>query len=167
VLLVFAVAPAIIEEIAFRGFILSGFQSIGNKWGAILLTSLLFGLAHGVIQQTMITFVVGMILGVIAVQTRSILPCILFHLTHNSMTVLLSSAKSSVVENSALLSRLLYSNDGQSYQYSIVAGILMSLIGVLLIVWFIRLDSRQTARSDDNSWFAIVMSHLAAEKNNS
>ena len=165
VLLIFALAPAIVEELAFRGFILSGLQSIGNKWVAILMTSLLFGLAHGVIQQTMITFVVGMILGVIAIQTKSILPCILFHLTHNSMTVLLSSAKSSVVEQSPVLSRLLYSTDGQSYQYAMVGGILMSIVGVMLIVWFIRLESKSPSRSN-NSWFANLVSQLATAKQN-
>jgi sodium transport system permease protein len=141
ILLVFAVAPAIIEEIAFRGFILSGLESLRNKWQAILLTSLLFGIAHGVIQQTMITFGVGMILGIIAYQTRSIIPCILFHMTHNSLAVLLSSADAVVVENSPILGPLLFSADGQSYQYAIVPGILMSVVGVLLVVWFIRLDS--------------------------
>ncbi len=141
ILLVFAVAPAIIEEIAFRGFILSGLESLRNKWQAILLTSLLFGIAHGVIQQTMITFGVGMILGIIAYQTKSIIPCILFHMTHNSLAVLLSAADATVVENSPILGPLLFSADGQSYQYAIVPGILMSIIGVLLVVWFIRLDS--------------------------
>ena len=148
IILVFAVAPALIEEIAFRGFILSGLQSLRNKWQAIVLSAILFGIAHGVIQQTMITFVVGMILGVIAVQTRSIIPCMLFHLTHNSLAVLLSSAKSSVIGNSFVLSQVLHTDNGESYQYAIVPGILMSVIGVLLIVWFIRLDANPVVTSD-------------------
>ena len=148
IILVFAVAPAVLEEIAFRGFILSGLQSLRSKWQAILITSLLFGIAHGVIQQTVITFFVGMILGVIAVQTRSIIPCILFHLTHNSLAVLLSSAKGSVVENSALLSQLLYTANGENYQYAIIPGILMAVVGVLLIVWFLRLDTQPVVRTE-------------------
>jgi sodium transport system permease protein len=165
VLMVFAVAPAIIEEIAFRGFILSGFQSIRGKWQPILLTSLLFGLAHGVIQQTMITFVVGMVLGLIAVQTKSILPCILFHLTHNSLAVLLSKADASVVEHSPFLGQLLYSSDGQNYQYGIVPGILMSIIGIMLIAWFIRLDGNQSEGQSKSSWLANAASRLAGAKN--
>lgn len=167
VLLVFALAPAIIEEIAFRGFILSGFQSIRGKWKPILLTSLLFGFAHGVIQQTMITFVVGMLLGVIAIQTKSILPCILFHLTHNSLAVLLSKADATVVENSPILGQLLYSSNGQNYQYGIVPGILMSVIGVLLIVWFLRLDAKPLEHSAGQSWIAYAASRLAGAKNSS
>lgn len=151
VILVFAVAPAIIEEIAFRGFILSGLESLRNKWQAILLTSLLFGIAHGVIQQTMITFGVGMILGLIAIQTKSIIPCILFHLTHNSLAVLLSSVDTAVVENSAILRQLLFSTDGQSYQYGILPGILMSMVGVALVVWFIRLNSSHPGKPAGNA----------------
>jgi sodium transport system permease protein len=147
ILLAFALAPAIFEEIAFRGFILSGFQSLKGKWQPILLTSLMFGLAHGIIQQTIITFVVGMILGLIAVQTKSILPCILFHLTHNSLAVLLSQANRTVVEQSPVLRQYLYSTDGQNYQYATFPVILMSVVGVMLIVWFLQLDSKPSNRS--------------------
>ena len=155
ILLVFAVAPAIIEEIAFRGFILSGLESLRNKWQAILLTSLLFGIAHGVIQQTMITFAVGMILGLIAIQTKSIIPCMLFHMTHNGLAVLLSSADSTIVENSPILEQILYSADGQSYQYGVLPGILMSIIGVSLIVWFIRLNTNSARRPSGPSGFGL------------
>ncbi|MFT5299312.1 MAG: sodium transport system permease protein [Mariniblastus sp.] len=163
-LLIFAVAPAIFEEFAFRGFILSGFESLGGKWKPILLTSLMFGLAHGVIQQTMITFVVGMMLGVIAIQTKSILPCILFHLTHNSMAVLLSKADTSVVEHSPILSTLLYSSDGASYQYSMFPAILMSVVGVALIVWFLLLDAKPSSHSEGRSRLANAFSRLVSVK---
>ncbi len=115
----------------------------------------------------MITFVVGMILGVIAVQTKSIFPCMLFHLTHNSLAVLLTRAEASVIDHSPLLSRLLYSSDGASYQYSILPGILMSVVGVMLIVWFVRLDAAPLNRSSANSWIGQVRSRLATAKNNS
>ena len=38
--------PAICEELAFRGFILSGFRRLGNKWRAIVYTAVLFGVTH-------------------------------------------------------------------------------------------------------------------------
>ncbi len=139
ILLVFAVAPALIEEVAFRGFILSGMQSLRGKWQAIILTSVLFGIAHAVIQQSIITFFVGMFLGIIAVQTRSLIPCILFHGVHNGLAVLLSMAKTSVVQNSPILSQILVSEDGVHYQYGILPGILMGILGLALIVWFLRL----------------------------
>lgn len=139
ILAVFALAPAICEELAFRGFILSGMQSLRNKWQAILLTSVLFGIAHGVLQQSMITSVVGVVIAIIAVQTKSIFPCMLFHLTHNSMTVLLSSAKARVVESTSLDLFLTSTNSGV-YQYSVVPGLFMTAFGIVLLVWMLRLN---------------------------
>ncbi len=138
VIAVFALAPAIIEELAFRGFILSGLESMRSKWQAVALTSLLFGIAHGVLQQSMITFGVGLVLGLIAIQTRSILPCILFHLTHNSLAVLLSSAESTVIENATILRTVLFTADGENYQYGILPGIAMTAIGIWLLVWIAK-----------------------------
>ncbi len=148
ILLVFAVAPAVMEELAYRGFILSGFQSMRNKWHAILLTSLLFGVAHSVIQQTMITSVAGVILGIIAVQTRSLIPCILFHATHNGLTAMIGIVPAETIKSSHLLSQILYTNDGVTFQYGILPGIIMSVIGLALIGWFLRFDhSTAAARS--------------------
>ena len=42
--------PALCEELAFRGLILSGFRHLGHKWRAIVYTALFFGLTHGVLQ---------------------------------------------------------------------------------------------------------------------
>ena len=144
IVLVLAVSPAIIEETAFRGFILSGFESLRSKWQAIFFTSILFGIAHSIIQQSIITFFVGFILGVIAVQTRSLIPCILFHGVHNSLAVLLSTAKSSVVNSSPILSKVLVTENGETYQYAVMPGILMGVVGIALLVWFVTLPS-QTA----------------------
>lgn len=143
ILAVFALAPAIFEELAFRGFILSGFESMRNKWQAVVLTSLAFGIAHGVLQQSMITFAVGLVLGLIAVQTRSIIPCILFHLTHNSLAVLLSSAKSSVIENSLILDTVLTTENGVNYQYAVIPGVAMTVLGIGVLIWFLRLDGKE------------------------
>ena len=142
-LLVFAVAPAVVEEIGFRGFILSGLQSLRSKWQAILIASLMFGVAHSVIQQSIITFVVGIVLGIIAIQTRSIIPCMLFHGVHNSLAVLLSGAKAQVIEPSPLLRHILVTENGVNYQYDCTAGLLMTALGVALLVWFCRLPAKE------------------------
>lgn len=163
VLLVFAVAPAVMEELAYRGFILSGFESLRNNWTAVLLTSLFFGLAHSVLQQSIITFVVGIILGWIALKTRSLWPCILYHATHNAMTVIVSVLDSQMVENSLWLGAIYESVDGASYQYNVWVGILMSVVGVLLLAWLTNVDDHQpvqeeSARFDMGRLFARLKS---------
>jgi len=138
IILLMAVAPAVFEELAFRGFILSGLEGLKNRWQAIIITSLLFGIAHFAIQQSIITFAIGMILGVIALETRSIIPCMLYHVTHNSISILLPRVDGAIVEGSPVLPWLLHTNDGTIWQYSILPGIGMSLMGALLMLWFIK-----------------------------
>jgi sodium transport system permease protein len=86
-LLVFAALPAICEELAFRGFVLSGLRHLGHKWTAIVVSSVFFAAAHAFFQQSIVACLLGLILGFVAVQTGSILPGVLFHLVHNSLAV--------------------------------------------------------------------------------
>ena len=85
ILALLALAPAICEELAFRGFILSGLRHMGSKWGAIVISSLLFGVTHGILQQSISAALVGMVIGYMAVQTGSLLPGIVFHLVYNTL----------------------------------------------------------------------------------
>ncbi len=80
-----ALLPALCEELAFRGFILSGFRHIGHKWWAIALSALAFGAVHAFLQQKIAAAAIGLVLGFLAVQTGNLLPCIVFHATHNGL----------------------------------------------------------------------------------
>jgi sodium transport system permease protein len=84
----FAFVPAVCEEIAFRGFILTGFQRSGRTWLAIVMSSLAFGIMHMIPQQVFNAALLGLVLGLVAVHTRSLIPCILFHFVFNSLAVL-------------------------------------------------------------------------------
>jgi sodium transport system permease protein len=88
ILLLLAVVPAFCEELAFRGFVLSGLRHLGDKPTAILISSVLFGIVHGLLQQSLTACFLGMILGYVAVQTGSLLPCIVFHAAHNALQLL-------------------------------------------------------------------------------
>lgn len=84
----FALTPAICEEVAFRGFILSGLSRGGRTGIAILLSSITFGIIHMIPQQVFNATLIGLVLGLIAVRSNSLLPGVLFHLCFNSMAVL-------------------------------------------------------------------------------
>ena len=89
VLLAFALVPAVCEELAFRGFILSGLRHSGRKWGAILLSSVFFGLTHGILQQSITACIFGALIGYLVVQTGSLFPCMAFHLIYNTLSLLI------------------------------------------------------------------------------
>ena len=84
-LLVLALLPALCEELAFRGFILSGLRHNGHAWRAVLISSIFFGLAHSILQQSIAAVAIGMVLGYLALQTGSLWPCVAFHMTHNAL----------------------------------------------------------------------------------
>ena len=105
--LLLALLPAVCEELAFRGFVLNGLRRSGHKWGAILVTSALFGVVHMLLQQSLSAFLIGIVIGYVAVKTNSIWPAMLFHFTHNSLAVLSGFATPEVVQSSPILSWLL------------------------------------------------------------
>jgi sodium transport system permease protein len=85
--LVFAVLPSVCEELAFRGFILSGLRRRFTPWNAIWLSSFMFALYPMNVFQFLPTFLLGAILGLLTVRSGSIWPAVLFHLLHNGLLV--------------------------------------------------------------------------------
>lgn len=55
------------EEILFRGLVLRSLQPYGKKY-AIVVSSLLFGLFHGNLMQAPFAFVVGLVMGYVAME---------------------------------------------------------------------------------------------------
>jgi sodium transport system permease protein len=131
---VLAAAPAVCEELAFRGFILSGLQRAG-AWRGIVLSSLFFGVAHAIFQQSILATLVGLVLGYVAVRTASLAPCVLFHATHNSLAVLTSRIDDGLIERFPLLRGLVYeSAAGSGYLYR-PAAVALGCLVALVILW--------------------------------
>ncbi len=92
-LLAVAVAPAVCEELAFRGFLLSGFARARRPWLAIALSAVTFGVVHLIPQQVFTATLAGLILGTLAWKGRSLWPCVLFHVLFNGQQVLMGRAE--------------------------------------------------------------------------
>jgi sodium transport system permease protein len=86
-----------------------------------------------------VTFFVGIVLGIIAVQTRSLIPCILFHAVHNSMAILMSHLDADVIAQSGILSQIFVLNERGSFQFETSYAIVMGIAGLMLLVWFWQL----------------------------
>ena len=109
IILAFSVAPAICEELAFRGFILSGFMKTRRIWLAIVLSSLLFGIMHMIPQQVFNASVLGLVLGLLAVKSNSILPGMIYHLINNIIGVAETKyINVALVDNNPWLSNYVY-----------------------------------------------------------
>ena len=85
----FALVPAICDELAFRGVILRGLQHSFRPRNAVFLSAFFFALFHMNVFLFIPTFVLGVILGLLTLRSRSLLPAILFHLLHNGVLIAL------------------------------------------------------------------------------
>ena len=101
-----AFTPCIVEELAYRGVILGSYRYSSRIW-AIVISGVLFGAMHMNFNQMADAVVLGMMLGLLAEVTGSILPTMLAHFCFNEISVCISyfvyhnSTLKSVVDSAA------------------------------------------------------------------
>ncbi len=84
------VAP-LVEESLFRGILLRSFLHQYSRRQAIVLSSLLFGIAHLNVYQLLAASILGMALAWLYVRTRSLWPCIIGHGVYNFSAYMIST----------------------------------------------------------------------------
>lgn len=119
--LLLVVLPAVVEEIFFRGVLLSGLENLRAPL-RVVLTALAFGLFHGSFFRLLPTALLGALLALATLATGSIFPAMLWHGLHNGLGLVL------IDEEAAGPGRLL-----------LAAG----LLGLTLSLWLLR-RARQT-----------------------
>lgn len=144
-LVVICLAPAICEELAFRGFVLSGLSRTGNKWGAILLTSAFFGLAHGILQQSLGAAVIGVVIGFVVVQSGSLWPGVVYHAVHNGLSVAVGRLTPEAIQSQPLLRAIFESAADGHVLYRWPLIVMAGLFATTLLWWLKELPNRQTA----------------------
>ncbi|MCA9249051.1 MAG: CPBP family intramembrane metalloprotease, partial [Planctomycetales bacterium] len=148
-----ALLPAVCEELAFRGFILSGLRHIGDKWRAIAISSVFFGVTHGILQQSVSASLLGLVLGYIAIQTGSLYPCILFHATYNSLALLFSKIELSAdrFAGNPMLPWILRRSEEMGhaqYAYTPILLVASGLVAVYLLGWLHRLPYQKSSEEE-------------------
>ena len=94
VLLCLGLVPALCEEVIFRGFLLSSLRGAVRKWSAIAATACVFALFHFYFFKLPVTAALGIILGWLCWQSRSIWPGVVAHGLHNSLSAAITVAPS-------------------------------------------------------------------------
>ncbi|OKH40376.1 abortive phage infection protein [[Phormidium ambiguum] IAM M-71] len=83
-----AIAAPIFEEILFRGFLLPSLTRYLPVWGAIVVSSLLFAIAHLSLSEVLPLTTLGIVLGVVYTRSRNLLASIFLHSLWNSGTLI-------------------------------------------------------------------------------
>ena len=93
-LAVFALAPAVIEELCFRGYLFSALRAVVSPWRTILLTSVLFGVFHVLtgsallVERFVPSTLMGLLIGWVAYRTGSVIPGMIVHFVHNGLLMM-------------------------------------------------------------------------------
>ncbi|MCS6831417.1 MAG: CPBP family intramembrane glutamic endopeptidase [Armatimonadota bacterium] len=87
--LVAAVFAPLFEEVFFRGVLLNAVWALtGNRWIGIIASALVFSVLHPQMYLGWIAvFVIGLMLGALFVERRSLLPCIWMHALNNGLAL--------------------------------------------------------------------------------
>ncbi len=82
-----AVAAPLFEEFLFRGFLLPSLTRYFSVWQAILVSAVLFAVAHLSLSEVLPLTVLGVVLGVVYTRSRNLLAPMLLHSLWNSGTL--------------------------------------------------------------------------------
>jgi sodium transport system permease protein len=132
-LLLVALCVAACEELAFRGFILRGLGTRFRPGGALLLSSFFFALLPLNVFQLAPHFVLGLVLGLLAQRSGSVLPSIAFHFVFNTLVY------HALIVGPVLVPGLFefFVHDGRLTVPGVTVGVLTTLLaaGLLLLVF--------------------------------
>lgn len=124
------------EEILLRGVFLFSLLSSPffqkRKWGAILISAVVFGLLHFGVYQSLLFLCYGFIWGWLSVSTNSLAPSTIMHVTNNAIVLLIAKYS----ENNSGLLFLIHSS-------GIFLRVLLIVFTALLLFLIVRLIGRE------------------------
>ena len=86
--IVVSICAPVWEEIVFRGFLLPSLTKYMPVWCAVLVSSVVFALAHFNVQRMLPLVFLGVVMGVIFTRSRNLVPSMLLHSLWNAFVFL-------------------------------------------------------------------------------
>lgn len=144
-----AIFPAVSEELLFRGILFRWIEEFGGSWAALFVTSALFGCAHllnphaSPIAALGIAFEAGLMLGAAYMLTRSLWLPMGLHAAWNFAQgeiydIPVSGMRAHGLLNAQLRGDPLLTGNGFGLEASIIAIVVATMFGLLLLVLAIR-----------------------------
>jgi len=151
ILLSLAIAPGVIEELCFRGYLFSAFQKVMSPPQTIVLTALLFGLFHVLTGSTLLierfvpTTMMGLFLGWVAYRTGSVWAGMVLHSIHNGFLNIVGRFKDKLAFLGTVEDEL-----GHLPATWLIVTTLIAVVG-LMIVWFATRPTTSSAETTSPS----------------
>lgn len=137
-----AIVPPVSEELMMRGTLLECWRRYAPV-GALILTSLLFGLLHAAPSSIIIYFGLGLLLGAVYLITRNVWLCMIVHLINNLVSVIGAVAMKGMPEGATeigLESVSWLGDSSATYMILFVIGLVVA--GIILAPLLISLKYR-------------------------
>ena len=87
-----SISPAICEEAMFRGFLFSSLRDRVAPWAVVVITAVLFGAFHLSLYRLIPTTLLGILMGILVLRSRSIWTSAVFHGLNNGAAIVLLAA---------------------------------------------------------------------------
>lgn len=145
------VAP-VFEEVLFRGGLLGTLKKHGN-WFAVIVSALLFGLAHVNISQMLYATALGVMLGIMYVRAGSVVPCIITHICINFFGITIATFYGA--ENMGVLAIL-----GLLVVAAVITGIVLLIITLVKHRDKLRLGADSSALTKRERFETLLRSPL-------
>lgn len=142
-----AIVPAVAEEFLFRGCVLSNLLPYG-KTNALIVSALLFSLMHGNFAQFFYTFVAGLVLGAVYIETGSIWTSTFIHLFNNFYSI---------------IRQILYERLGESEYANILLfsiDVILTVAGLAIGAWLLY----KRVKKDEHTDVTMPTKRLVLEK---
>lgn len=140
-IIVLCLAPAVFEEMLFRGTIASGFKSFGVKM-SVVLSALIFMIMHGSPDQTIHQFIVGMILGYLFIKSGNIWLGVITHFFNNFISVTqvyFASMLSSGIPDDGVDTTVATANPWVSLLFELTIAIILAVAGYFAVKKIVKM----------------------------
>lgn len=133
IIFAYVIVPAVCEELFYRGIILSEYRPYGSV-NAVIISALCFAFMHFSFKNFLMYLFAGLVLGMVAVITRSLLASVLLHMLSNFITLYGSDS----------FLRITIQKSGEFF----MGFLLMALFGLALVFLLSRIEQIYSAYSE-------------------
>ena len=131
-LLAFAVVPAFVEELHFRGFVLAGLKTGLGRAGAVVGAAAVFAAAHLDRDRFPQLFLLGILLGAVRLLGGSLWPAIVAHACNNALAVTAVSVDPESAPG-RFLGQVVLAGDPTTRGLTAAAAVILAAVGFVAV----------------------------------